>query len=246
VKGKIKVTATAADSDGIAGVQFQVDGQNIGAEDTVAPYTITWNTATASNGTHTLTAIARDRLGNLATSAAVVVTVKGSRLVSAPSSSTQNVTWTRVANASASGNSLQKTSNCDGCSDSGATSVQQIQSGNGYLQFTASETTTNRAIGLSHGDSNTTRADIDFAVMLWNVNGGIVEIFEDDVYKASAGSFSPGDVFRVAVDSGVVRYYKNGALIYTSAQRPRFPLQADTSLWSAGSTIANAVISRTP
>ncbi|HEY1373656.1 MAG TPA: Ig-like domain-containing protein [Candidatus Binatia bacterium] len=245
-KGRIKVTATASDSDGVAGVQFQVDGQNIGAEDTFAPYTITWDSTTVTNGSHLLTAIARDRLGNRATSAPVVVTVKGSRLASAPSSSTQNVTWTRVINAAASGNSLQKTSNCDGCSDSGATSVQQIQSGNGYLQFTASETTTNRAIGLSNGDSNTTRADIDFGVMLWNVSGGIVEIFEDDVYKASAGSFHSGDVFRVAVESGVVKYYKNGALIYTSAQRPRYPLQADTSLWSVGSTIANAVISRTP
>lgn len=248
VKGKIKLTASASDSDGIAGVQFQVDGQNIGGEDTVAPYTITWDSTTVTNGAHTLTAIARDRLGNQATSAPVSVTVKGSRLVSAPSSSssTQNVTWTNVTNAAASGNSLQKTSNCDGCSDSGATSVQQISSGNGYLQFTASETTTNRAIGLSNGNSNTTRADIDFAVMLWNVNGGIVEIFEDDVYKASAGAFRPGDVFRIAVESGVVKYYKNGALFYTSAQTPSYPLLADTSLWSAGSTIANAVISQTP
>jgi len=246
LKGKIRVAATASDSDGIAGVQFQLDGQNLGSEDTVAPYTITWNTGATTNGTHTLTAVARDTLGNMTTSAPVVVTVRGSRLAATSSFSTQNVAWTNVSNASASGNSLQKTSGCDGCSDSGAISVQQIPSGNGYLEFTASETTTNRSIGLSNLNSGTTRADIDYAVMFWGVNGGIVEIYEKDVYKASAGNFVPGDLFRVAVQNGVVSYYKNGALFYTSAQKPSYPLEADVSLWSAGSTIANAVISRTP
>jgi hypothetical protein len=53
-------------------------------------------------------------------------------------------------------------------------------------------------------------------------------------------------VFRVAVQGGVVSYYKNGSLFYTSAQKPHYPMEADVSLWSAGSTIANAVISRTP
>src|SRR5205814_1680242 len=40
-----------------------------------APYSVSWNTTTASNGSHTLTAVARDAAGNRTTSAAVTVTV---------------------------------------------------------------------------------------------------------------------------------------------------------------------------
>src|SRR5206468_2681657 len=62
----VTVSATASGSAGIAGVQFQVDGTNLGAEDTATPYTTTWNTTTVANGNHTLTAIARDSAGNRA------------------------------------------------------------------------------------------------------------------------------------------------------------------------------------
>ena len=75
VTGTITIAATAADNIGVAGVQFRVDGVNLGTEDTVAPYSITWNTTTASNGAHTLSAVARDAAGNVTTSTAVSVTV---------------------------------------------------------------------------------------------------------------------------------------------------------------------------
>jgi len=71
----MSVTASASDNVGVAGVQFRLDGANLGVEDATAPYSIAWNTTTASNGSHTLTAVARDAAGNTATSAAVTVTV---------------------------------------------------------------------------------------------------------------------------------------------------------------------------
>src|SRR6266581_3346130 len=59
----------------VAGVQFKLDGGNLGAEDTSAPYSVSWNTTGAANGAHTLTAVARDGLGIRYTSNAVTVTV---------------------------------------------------------------------------------------------------------------------------------------------------------------------------
>ena len=45
------ITATASETGGmIAGVQFQLDGKNLGAKDTTAPYSISWNTASSTNG----------------------------------------------------------------------------------------------------------------------------------------------------------------------------------------------------
>ena len=75
VSGTITVTATASDDRGVAGVQFRLDGVNGGAEDANAPYSISWDTTTASNGSHTLTAIARDAAGNQTTSAPITITV---------------------------------------------------------------------------------------------------------------------------------------------------------------------------
>ena len=75
VSNTITVTATASDNVAVADVQFQLDGVNLGADLTTAPYTISWNTTTGSNGTHNLTAIARDTSHNVATSAVVQVTV---------------------------------------------------------------------------------------------------------------------------------------------------------------------------
>jgi hydrogenase maturation factor HypE len=75
VAGSVPVTATAADNVGVAGVRFKVDGADIGSEDLTSPYSVTWNSSTVTNGTHALTAVARDAAGNARTSAAVTVTV---------------------------------------------------------------------------------------------------------------------------------------------------------------------------
>src|SRR3989441_24250 len=71
----VTVSASASDNVGVAGVQFKLDGVNLGAEDTVAPYSATWNTTLATSGTHSLTAVARDAAGNTATAVGVSVTV---------------------------------------------------------------------------------------------------------------------------------------------------------------------------
>src|SRR5262249_18613675 len=60
VSGTITVSANASDNVGVVGVQFKLDGANLGAEDTASPYSVTWNTTTVTNGSHTLTAVARD------------------------------------------------------------------------------------------------------------------------------------------------------------------------------------------
>jgi hypothetical protein len=75
VGGTVTVTATASDDRGVVQVQFLLDGAPLGAPDTVAPYDAAWATGAAANGTHALTAVARDTAGNETTSAVVGVTV---------------------------------------------------------------------------------------------------------------------------------------------------------------------------
>ena len=77
--------------------------------------------------------------------------------------SAQNVVWTNAVGVSVSGNSLTKTAG-DSWANAGAASTQAIASGDGYVEFTASETTTYRMCGLSHGDDDQAYPDIDFAI----------------------------------------------------------------------------------
>jgi len=71
----VRASGTIVGGLTVQSVQFQLDGANLGAADTAAPYEISWDTVTASNGTHTLTAVAHDALGAQWTSNPVTVTV---------------------------------------------------------------------------------------------------------------------------------------------------------------------------
>jgi glucose/arabinose dehydrogenase/chitodextrinase len=80
VSDVVNVAADATDNVGVAGVQFFVDGVPTGFEDAASPYGLSWDTHTVANGRHTLTALARDGVGNttLSTPVAVNVTNTGS------------------------------------------------------------------------------------------------------------------------------------------------------------------------
>jgi glucose/arabinose dehydrogenase/PKD repeat protein len=75
VSGNVTLKANASDDDGVSGVQFLVDGAAFGAEDTTAPYEISWPSTGVTNGPHKLSARARDTAGTTTTSAEVTVTV---------------------------------------------------------------------------------------------------------------------------------------------------------------------------
>ena len=66
----------SANATGAVGVQFKLGSANLGAEDTTAPYGITWDTTTVANGSYSLTAVARNASGQTVTSTAVAVTVQ--------------------------------------------------------------------------------------------------------------------------------------------------------------------------
>src|SRR5437867_3104812 len=111
VSGSIPVTASVSivGSLLVRGVQFKLDGANLGAQDTAAPYSVSWNTTAVGNGSHTLTAVARDAAGNRTTSSAVSVTVSNADTtppavsITSPSSGA-TVSGTATVSASASDN----------------------------------------------------------------------------------------------------------------------------------------------
>ena len=84
--GTVTLTASAVDDRTVSSVQFQLNGQSIGAPVTQegtsgdgitgpTKFWLSWDSHGAANGTYTLTAVARDGVGHTTTSAGVTVTV---------------------------------------------------------------------------------------------------------------------------------------------------------------------------
>ena len=154
-------------------------------------------------------------------------------------SSSQNVTWTNAVGVSVAANNLTKTAG-DDWSNARASSTQAINSGNGYVEFTASETTTHRMLGLGEfGSGYYTYTNIRYALYL----AGSVLYTDEYGSLTNVGSYSTGDQLRVAVENGAVKYYKNGALLRTSSLAPTYPLYVNVAMYTTGSTLTGAVIS---
>src|SRR5262245_40035797 len=81
IAGAVLVSASA--STGVVGVQFKLDGQNLGNEIMAPPFALTWNTSSSSNGAHTLSAVARDASGGQGT-ATEAITVDNTLTIPPP------------------------------------------------------------------------------------------------------------------------------------------------------------------
>jgi len=76
VGGTLLLAANANDNYGVAGVRFLVDGQPVGTEILIPPFTYAWSSLVVSNGLHTVAATARDNAGNTTTSSAITIDVR--------------------------------------------------------------------------------------------------------------------------------------------------------------------------
>lgn len=168
-------------------------------------------------------------------------------------------------------NSIQKTSGTNEVWDAGAVSVQAIGAGNGYVMISVETPTstggtptrtptgtstpqpgglnTRRAFGLSSSSRFHAHRlqDLDFAFVLTGTNS--LNVYERGTFIAQAGTYDYGDALKVAVEDGpgnqskVVRYYHNGAAVYTNTNPLLdYPLQLDTSIATMGGRITNATI----
>jgi peptidoglycan/xylan/chitin deacetylase (PgdA/CDA1 family) len=74
LSGTVTLTASASDNNGIARVDFVVDGLTVGT-DAAAPYSVDWDTQSVSDGQHSIVARAVDVAGNTTDSSAASVLV---------------------------------------------------------------------------------------------------------------------------------------------------------------------------
>jgi len=149
------------------------------------------------------------------------------------------IEWTNAVGVTVSGNSLTKNTSTNGWGDSGASSVRTI-AGDGFVEFTAQETTTGRMLGLSTTDADQSYTSINYALAL----GGdaLVRVYENGTLRGTFGTYTTGDVFHVERVGTTVYYKQNSTTFYTSTVASSGDVIADAAFYHIGSTITNAVI----
>ena len=80
LSGTATLSASATDNLGVSKVEFYANGTLLYASN-MAPYSYSWNTATVTNGSYTLTARAYDNSGNVTQSGSALVTVSNIAVV---------------------------------------------------------------------------------------------------------------------------------------------------------------------
>jgi hypothetical protein len=138
-----------------------------------------------------------------------------------------------------SANNLTKLVN-NGNWDGNGFSTQSVGN-NGYMQTTAAETNTARVIGLSATDAGSNDNSIQYAFYLQN--SGNLSIQESGTSRGGFGTYSTGDVLKIAIENNIVKYYKNGVAIYISTIAPTLPLFVDVSTYNTGATVASVKVS---
>ncbi len=146
------------------------------------------------------------------------------------------VFWTTVVGAHAVETDLEKTDTTAGW-NAGAVSRDEITA-DGFVEFSSAESDAGKVAGLGSGNASARLADVEFSVHLKAT--GRFAVLESGTSRGTFGAYAPGDVFRVAVDHGVVTYARNQAVFYTSQLAPSLPLRLDTSLSDPGATITDA------
>ncbi len=69
------LSANVTSAQTVSGVQFKIDGINIGTEDMAAPYFVNWDTTSVANGIHIVTATGRTT-NNLSTTSTTLINVQ--------------------------------------------------------------------------------------------------------------------------------------------------------------------------
>jgi hypothetical protein len=87
------------------------------------------------------------------------------------------------------------------------------------------------------------------AYLIGGASGSNVQITNFGTPVATPTTWAPGDIYRVGVEGGVVKYRKNGTLIHTDAQAVTYPLWGACAFYSGSSgtsgrtQLADALIS---
>jgi hypothetical protein len=154
------------------------------------------------------------------------------------------VTWTNLVGCVVDGgNQLRKTA-VNGTGNGGAFGTYGIV--NGFMEFFVESETIDIWAGLSLVDTDQHWNTIDFCIAASGANTRWFVLESGSVkWGSSAGAFNAatfGYPMKVLSDNGVIKYYINNILVYTSLVVPSYPLYVDNSIYQQTARIVNCEI----
>ncbi len=171
VSGTVTLMANASDNVAVAQVQFKLDGANLGAAVTAAPYTMSWDTTPSTNANHTLTAVATDTSNNSTTSSSVSVRVSNPK----PTISSFTANPTAINSGSSSTLSWTVTGALTLSINGGVGSV----TGTSSISVSPTATTTYTLTATNNGGTSTAQTTINVTPPL--TAGAVNVILDDDL-----------------------------------------------------------------
>lgn len=169
------------------------------------------------------------------------------------------ITWTSLTNASIDGDGdLEKDAganecytNASGTGDGGAKSTETVTSGDWAFECTLGPDPSGRTfVGVQHGTFSLDYANWDYCIHVsteLNTSSTPHPVDSIFIYEGGGanktyrdGIWNEGDILRIECLNGVVRYYCNCLLLYTSSQAPTYPLYFVASLACLSRTVVDA------
>ncbi|MBK6266382.1 hypothetical protein JKA74_15160 [Marivirga sp. S37H4] len=95
--------------------------------------------------------------------------------------------------------------------------------------------------GFNDEPEGTGYTDMEFCI--YTTTSGYIHAYESGASKKNMGTYTIGDVLRVAKINGQIHYQKNGETLYLSTKSVDKPLYGDVTSFYDGNTISHAVFS---
>lgn len=150
-----------------------------------------------------------------------------------------NVLWCNQVGLSGQyqDNQISKTSGTSGTFNAGAQSGQRITATGIELSTTIVENNLDRAIGLQAYASGGVTTYTSMVISVRFKADGNYEVYEGSSSVHGPAAYAATDVFKISIESGVFKVYKNAGLVYTSGLTPAYPLRASSAFSTTNATI---------
>lgn len=151
----------------------------------------------------------------------------------------ETVVWTSHVNTTSQGSAggLRKTGGA-AAYDADAVGTKPLL-GDGLVSFKVASGS-HVLVGLNAYNQNRDYADLDYS--FHPKYNGVVEIYESGAVKLNVGTYDSNTVFVIERVGDLIRYWKNGALVYTSATRAYGSFVMDTAFRLVNSEILETYI----
>jgi hypothetical protein len=154
------------------------------------------------------------------------------------------IDWTDLQNTQANGNNVIYKSIGEGNSqwDASAVSSNVLSPGtDGWIEFVLPPVGGQVMIGLARPNSVAFYSSIDYAFYFLNED---VRIYELGANKVTVASQAEGDVYAIAREGSLIKYYINGAVVRTVATNPSYSLVADVSILRGSASVISSSFGR--